>query len=106
MSSNSDGNLRTHLAYKHGKPEFLTKSQLKAWNYKKNGMIENLEGIKLTPNQKRELKEKLVDSIIEDTRTFNDFAKSGMKNLFNYLLPGFKPPSHNLNLLILIKNYT
>ncbi len=34
MSSNSDGNLRTHLTYKHGKPEFLTKSQLKAWNYK------------------------------------------------------------------------
>jgi hypothetical protein len=94
MSSNSDGNLRTHLAYKHGKPEFLTKSQLKAWNYKKNGKIENLEGIKLTPNQKRELKEKLVDSIIEDSRAFNDFAKSGMKNLFNYLLPGFKPPSH------------
>jgi hypothetical protein len=57
-------------------------------------MIENLEGIKLSPNQKRELNEKLVDSIIEDSRTYNDFAKGGIKSLFNYFSPGFKPPSH------------
>ena len=31
MSSSSDANLWTHLAHRHGKPEFLTKSQLKIW---------------------------------------------------------------------------
>ena len=89
MSSNSDANLRTHLAHRHGKPEFMTKSQLKIWKIKKHEIIENMEETRMTPQQKRELREKLVDSIIEDSRAFNDFSRSGIKDLFNFLMPGY-----------------
>ena len=93
MSSNSDANLRTHLAHRHGKPEFLTKSQLKIGKIKKHEIIENMEETRMTPQQKRELREKLVDSIIEDSRAFNDFSRSGIKDLFNFLMPGYKSES-------------
>ena len=92
MSSNSDGNLRTHLAYKHEKHEYLTPSQLKVWNVRK-GKIENKVELKLTKDEKQEINNKIVDSIIEDSRTFNDFTKTGIKKLFDYLKPGYKPPS-------------
>jgi hypothetical protein len=38
------------------------------------------------------LTEKLVDGIIEDSRSFNDFAKNWIKKVFSYLIPGYKPP--------------
>ena len=91
MASNSVANLRTHLAYKHDQIDYLTPSQLKVWNQRKNKIPEKDE-IKLTKDQKVQLNEKLVDAIIEDSRTFNDFAKNGIKKVFSFLIPGYKPP--------------
>jgi hypothetical protein len=48
---------------------------LKVWNQRKNKSPEKDE-IKLTKEQKVQLTEKLVDGIIEDSRSFNDFAKN------------------------------
>ena len=39
-----------------------------------------MEETRMTPQQKRELREKLVDSIIEDSRAFNDFSRNGIKD--------------------------
>ncbi len=64
---------------------------MKVWNQRKNKIPEKDE-IKLTKDQKVLLNEKLVDAIIEDSRTFNDFAKNGIKNVFSFLIPGHKPP--------------
>ena len=50
MSCNSDGNLRTHLAYKHDKHEYLTPSQLKVWNERK-GIVEKKEELNLTQEE-------------------------------------------------------
>ncbi len=47
----------------------------------------------MTRQQKHDLNDKIVDAIIEDSRTFNDFAKNGIKKVFSYLMPGYEPPS-------------
>ena len=64
-----------------------------------------MEETRMTPQQKRELREKLVDSIIEDSRAFNDFSRSGIKDLFNFLMPGYKSPSRNCIKKILKRRY-
>ena len=69
---------------------------MKVWNQRKNKSPEKDE-IKLTKEQKVQLNEKLVDAIIEDSRTSNDFAKNGIKKIFSYLIPGYKPPCKKNN---------
>ena len=58
----------------------------------KKHKIPEKDEIKLTKEQKVQLNEKLVDAIIEDSRTFNDFAKNRIKKVFCFLIPGFKLP--------------
>ena len=100
MSSNSDSNLRTHLAYVHGKTEYLTPGQLNRYNGNEPFNKTNIPRI-----EKQELDEKIVDSIIEDSRTFNDFAKKGMKKLFAFLKPGYKTPSKKFIRKMIKKKY-
>ena len=88
MSSNSDANLRTHLGYAHNKIEFLTPAQLKRFNN-----IKDNANSQIIVEEKLKLDELVVDAIIQDSRTFNDFAKNGIKKVFEFLKPGYKPPS-------------
>ena len=50
-------------------------------------------GIIISMEEKSKINEIIVDSIITDSRTFNDFLKKGITTLFEYLKPGYKPPS-------------
>ncbi len=88
-SSGSNSNLRSNLGLKHEMKHLLTKSQLER---KENRSIVN-EPI-ITNSERDLIHDKLVDSIIEDSRTFNDFLKSGIKKLFKLLKPGYKPPCY------------
>ena len=71
ISSGSDSNLRTHLAYKHDMLDVLTKSQLK--RFKSSSEVFNKKKIPL--DEKLKLHEEVVDCIINDSRTFNDLKK-------------------------------
>jgi hypothetical protein len=71
ISSGSDSNLRTHLAYKHDMLDVLTESQLK--RFKSSSEVFNKEKIPL--EEKLKLHEEVVDCIINDSRTFNDLKK-------------------------------
>jgi hypothetical protein len=88
MSAGSDGNLRTHLAYKHNMPEVLTPSQFEKYS-KKDGKVE----VKISKEEQMQIHEMIVNSIITDSRTFNDFKKKGIFQLLKYLKPGYKTPS-------------
>ena len=84
-SYGSDTNLRSHVGWVHNMPDFLTQSQL---DRKKKNQSE----LRIPISEKKILDEMLVDCIIEDARTFNDFLKKGIKKVLLYLKPGYKPP--------------
>ena len=92
ISRGSDGNMRTHLYYIH-KDKYdenvLTQSQ-------KEKMLKIGSGEKypkIDRNEKSKLDEIVLDCIIKDSRTFNDFNKVGMLKLLGVIKPGYKPPS-------------
>jgi hypothetical protein len=84
MAYRSDANLRSHLANHHNMPEVLLPSQIR----RKNG--ESFKG-KLPYGEKRKLDYELINCIIKDSRTFNDFNKPGMRRFLNAIKPGYIP---------------
>ena len=83
LGNNSDLNLRSHLAFIHGRTDLLTDGQ-------KNRNNRN-ETFNL--NDKKEIDAAVLSCIQEDSRPFNDFCKPGMRRLFQFIKPGYKPMS-------------
>ena len=83
-SNTGDGNLRKHLWHVHHDPDYLYPSQYK--RLVKNSVQS------ITPARKKELDEAIVNCIIQDSRTFNDFSKPGMREFLNKVVPNYTPP--------------
>jgi hypothetical protein len=83
-SSTGDANLRKHLWHRHKNSDYLYPSQFKKLVKKQDQPI--------TPARKKELDDAIINCIIQDSRTFNDFSKPGMKEFLNKVLPNYKPP--------------
>ncbi|CAF3392273.1 unnamed protein product, partial [Rotaria sp. Silwood2] len=64
------------------KPEYLYNSQRKKYQ-DKNTLI--------SAELKQQLDEKLISAIIIDSRSFNDFARPGIKSFFATAVPNYKP---------------
>ncbi len=47
----------------------------------------------LTKNMKEELDDLLLNAIILDSRSFNDFRKKGIEKFLQKLRPEYKPPN-------------
>ena len=86
MSGRSDANLRTHLASIHNMPHLLLPSQSK-----RKRKMATKKGNKISKEQKLLIDKEIIDCTIQDSRTFNDFHKPGMRKLLHCLLPGYKP---------------
>jgi hypothetical protein len=83
MSKGSDSNLRTHLASIHGMETVLTTGQLKKTSITDASPVSRTE--------KLFLDDKLLECVVRDSRTFNDFSKPGMRRFLNAIKPGYKP---------------
>ncbi|CAM4898820.1 unnamed protein product [Rotaria socialis] len=81
-NNGSTSTLRKHLIIKHNLKE-LTLS---------TGKISNVRD-QIDPIRKQQLRKLAIDCIIRDSRTFNDFQKSGIKRLLHELVPAL---SHSL----------
>lgn len=82
--------MRTHLFYKHNASiNILYPSQQKKLTKTKNN--ENIAEI--CRDEKLELNELVYDCVIQDSRTFMDFRKRGIRRIFEKLKPGYMPPS-------------
>ena len=79
ISSNSDGNLRSHLGRVHNMPEMLFESQ-------HNQSATNPKQIK--SEKKREFYEAAIDCIITNGCPFDNFHRLGMSNFLNIICPG------------------
>ena len=86
ISSRSDANMRTHLANHHDMKQALLPSQIA----RKDTKIK-CSSVKLSVNEKRFLNDEMINCIITDSRTFNDFNKPGMRRFLNVIKPGYKP---------------
>ena len=86
--SGSDVNLRKHLFHCHGMVNYLYESQKKAL-IKNYGVVDANFDIKT----KKELDKASIQCVVEDSRTFVDFKKSGMKHFLNVAVPGYKSPN-------------
>ena len=86
MGNNSDINLRSHLAFAHGRKDLLTKGQIKKRSKNAKNQITHRE-------EKEQIDEAVLKCIYEDSRPFNDFCKPGMRQLFKVLKPNYKPMS-------------
>ena len=84
MGNNSDVNLRSHLAYKHGKSEFLTESQ-------RRRIVDKIESTPCNAEDKRVLDDAILECIHTDSRPINDFLKPGIRKLLELIKPGYKP---------------
>lgn len=81
--------MRTHLFYKHNASiNILYPSQQKKLNKTKKN--ENIAEI--SRYEKLELNEMVYDCVIQDSRTFMDFNKKGIRRIFAKLKPGYTPP--------------
>jgi hypothetical protein len=87
-SASSDGNLRLHLASKHGYTDVLFESQRNRKFHNKNNLI--------SISDKKRYHNAAVECILTDSRPFSDFSKTGMKAFLNEIRPGYKPPSRHL----------
>jgi hypothetical protein len=86
MSGRSDGNLRTHLARIHEMSHLLLPSQIKRIR-----KLTTEKGNRICRNQKLLIDKEIIDCTIQDSRTYNDFHKPGMRKLLHLLLPCYKP---------------
>ena len=78
----SDANLRQHMYTKHGCDNFLYPSQ-------KKRILATQESFTLVDRKRcRELDKALVDCVIHDGRSFNDFRKEGFVNFLKIAVPG------------------
>ena len=84
VSSRSDANLRTHLANNHDMKDVLYKSQLRESRQKSRGF-------KFDQQEKKKIDSAMIDCIIRDSRSFNDFDKPGMRMFLKCIKPGYKP---------------
>lgn len=85
----STNNLRTHLYHKHNAPiDILYASQRR--RIEKNNNDEKIAAI--SSEEKRELHNLVFDCVIEDSRTFSDFRKRGIRRFLEKVKPGYKPP--------------
>ena len=84
-SQRSDANLRTHLANHHGMNQVLLPSQQK----RKKNKTEYRETMPI--EEKRKIDDELIECIIKDSRSFNDFEKPGMRKFLNVVLPNYVP---------------
>ena len=89
MNCNSDINLRSHLAYIHGRHDVLTDGQKK-----RNGK-NDLTNQTCSPVEKKTIDEAVIECIYNDSRPFNDFTKPGMRGLFKILKPQYKTLTRN-----------
>lgn len=82
---NSDSNLRSHLAHRHNRFEFLFPSQ-------KDQRIS--KGKNFSTEFKKKLDQALIYAIIKDGRSFGDFRKKGFQYFLNIAFPGvnYKAP--------------
>ena len=78
ISSNNNGNLRSHLGRVHNMPEILFESQ-------RNQSATNPKQIK--SEKKRELHAVAIDCIITDGRPFDDFRRLRMSKFLNLICP-------------------
>lgn len=60
--------------------------------YKSQKKAYRSPNLSIDPDRRRELRNASIQCIITDGRGFGDLNKSGIIQLFNLLLPGFKPP--------------
>ena len=97
-SAGSDGNLRLHLANYHNMDDVLYDSQKK----RKNGIESS--GVNII--DKKQIDNAVVECILTDSRTFNDFNKIGMLGFLNAIKPGYKPPSRHLVRKCIKKRYS
>ena len=84
-SQRSDANLRTHLANHHGMNQVLLPSQQK----RKENKTEYRETMPI--EEKRKIDDELIECIIKDSHSFNDFEKPGMRKFLNVVLPNYVP---------------
>ena len=79
ISSNngSTSTLRKHLISKHGKKELILLSEKK-----------RNTGSAFDPERKPRLHDLLINCIVQDSRTFGDFEKPGMRQLLALVFPG------------------
>ena len=101
-AKNSDSNVRTHIGRVHFKTEYMYPSQLK--RKEKNQDNQKSLSNKLDPKSSKELNEAIIECIVEDSRPFGDFRKSGMRKLFEKILPGFVP-WHRFTVAKKLKNF-
>lgn len=100
MINGIDSGLRKHLGSVHDMERYLYKSQQ---NQKKqqespdppedDTTAENTTcRLVFTREIKKELDDAVLNCIIEDGRSFNDFRKPGMKKFLKLAIPGYKAP--------------
>ena len=78
--------MRKHLWHGHEKAEYLLESQHKRLVHKENDH-------KISVKRKKELDDAVINCIIQDSRTYGDFSKSGMKQFLSIAVPGYTPPT-------------
>ena len=78
-ASHSDANLRSHLARRHRRPEFLYPSQQTQYKPKSQS---------LSSESKKKLDDALIYAIAKDGRPFNDFRKKGFQHFLKVAFPG------------------
>ena len=87
LSGRSDANMRSHLSNVHKMPDILLPSQTQ----RKEGI--KIDKICIGREEKGKIDNQIIDFVIKDSRTFNDFHKPGMRKLLHLLKPGYKPCS-------------
>ena len=71
------------MGTKHKLTEFLYDSQ-------KKRLLNDVSTI--SKSEKSLIDDAVVECIVTDSRTFNDFSKIGMRNFLNVIRPSYKPP--------------
>ena len=99
--SHSDANLRSHLARRHRRTEFLYPSQKLQYKVK----VQHLP-----PELKKKLDDALIYAAIKDSCAFGDFRKAGFQHFLKVAFPGtaYKGPHRSTvrrNLQVLYRSY-
>ncbi|CAF1291621.1 unnamed protein product [Rotaria sordida] len=89
-------NLRKHIGLVHKKNEYLYPSQQTNYLPKSNS---------ISPERKKKLDSAIVSCIIKDSRSFDDFRKSGMREFLSIAVPGYVPPHRTTIKANIIKRY-
>ena len=92
----STTNLRKHLGLVHKRIEYLYPSQQKNYSMKLNP---------IPIVRKKQLHSAVISCIIQDSRSFIDFRKDGMRQFLAVAVPGYVPPHRATVKANLIKRY-